>query len=129
MSTNRDGHENGISLVYSAAPGTEFLYDSGINGNERLRSLQHVKKGDSHILLVPQPSLTDPNDPLRWPTWKKYATLANAMLYSFLGGVTGPIVAAMMGTLSIRFNTSFQKVTYTNGATLVCQGVGNIFWM
>jgi hypothetical protein len=21
---------------------------------------------------VPQPSLSDPNDPLRWPSWKKW---------------------------------------------------------
>jgi hypothetical protein len=47
------------------APGTELLIDGDSS------HLQHVKKGDGHVLLLPQPSLTDPNDPLRWPAWKK----------------------------------------------------------
>jgi hypothetical protein len=86
-----------ITAVSEAPPGTELLYDAeGDNGihSKRLHSLQHAKKGDSHILLVPQPSLTDPNDPLLWPTLKKWITFSNALFYSFLGAVTGPIMAA-----------------------------------
>lgn len=86
-----------IAAVFQAAPGTEILYDSdGAHGalSRHLHTLQHVKKGDSHILMVPQPSLADPNDPLLWPEWKKWTTLVNGMWYSFNGGVTGPIMAA-----------------------------------
>lgn len=64
------------------APGTEILYDSGTK--DGLHGLQHVRNGDSHILLVPQPSLTDPNDPLRWSTARKWATLLNGMWYSYV---------------------------------------------
>jgi hypothetical protein len=53
-----------------AAPGTEILIDE--DQNATIRNYQHAKVGDGHILLVPQPSLTDPNDPLRWPAWKKW---------------------------------------------------------
>ena len=56
-------------LSYKSAPGTELLVDEDQNGY--IHTLQHLSKGDGHILLVPQPSLTDPNDPLRWPAWKK----------------------------------------------------------
>jgi len=77
-------------------PGTELLYD--INASSQLSNLQHVAHGDGHILLVPQPSLTDPNDPLRWPLWKKWAVLMNGVWYSFNGAVTGPIMAAGMLT-------------------------------
>jgi hypothetical protein len=59
-----------VETPYRVAPGTETLIDE--NNNEYIHTLQHAKKGDGHILLVPQPSLTDPNDPLRWPTWKKW---------------------------------------------------------
>lgn len=59
-----------VETTYRVAPGTETLIDEGNNGY--IHTLQHAKKGDGHILLVPQPSLTDPNDPLRWPTWKKW---------------------------------------------------------
>lgn len=78
-------------------PGTEILYANGeVDGVDagRLHHLQRVKHGDSHILLVPQPSLDDPNDPLRWSAWKKSLTLFNGLWYSFNGAITGPIMAA-----------------------------------
>jgi hypothetical protein len=85
-----------ITTVIQAPPGTELLYDAADEKaiHQQVAGLQHVKKGDSHVLLVPQPSLTDPNDPLLWPSWKKWTTFANALAYSFLGAVTGPIMAA-----------------------------------
>lgn len=81
----------------ATAPGTQILYDlstdeSGHHGD--FEGYQHLKRGDGHILLVPQPSKTDPRDPLKWPVWLKVSTFANALLYAFLGGVTGPIMAA-----------------------------------
>lgn len=83
-----------IELHYSAAPGTEILYDIAEDGtrSSKLHHLQHVKSGDGHLLLVPQPSLTDPNDPLRWSSAKKWAAFLNASGYSFMGSVTGPIM-------------------------------------
>lgn len=86
-----------IAAVFQAAPGTEILYDADTEHGETsqyLHTLQHAKKGDAHILLVPQPSLTDPNDPLRWSEQKKWITLLNGVWYSFNGAVTGPIMAA-----------------------------------
>jgi hypothetical protein len=88
---------DGIAAVFHAAPGTEILYDAeGEQGatSQHLHELQHVQKGDSHILLVPQPSLTDPNDPLRWSLIKKWVVLMNGVWYAFNGAVTGPIMAA-----------------------------------
>lgn len=80
-----------------AVPGTEILFDhsgSHLDSHGDFSEYQHLKKGDSRVLLVPQPSTTDPNDPLRWSTTKKWATFLNALAYAFLGGVTGPIMAA-----------------------------------
>ncbi|KAF7531740.1 hypothetical protein G7054_g8607 [Neopestalotiopsis clavispora] len=115
-----------------ATPGTELLYDN--DGNHNITTVegypvQHVERGDGRIILVPQPSPTDPNDPLRWPEWLKWSTFLNALGYSFMGGVTGPIMAAMMIPLSQRFGQTLQRMSYANGATLVCQGVGNTLWM
>ena len=83
-----------------AVPGTEVLMDMAVcdeteKQHIHFRSLQHVegKKG-GHLLLVPQPSLTDVNDPLRWPTTKKWLVLGNGIFYAFNGAVTGPIMAA-----------------------------------
>jgi hypothetical protein len=59
-----------VERAYRVAPGTETLIDE--NNNDYLHHLQHANVGDGKTLLVPQPSLTDPNDPLRWPGWKKW---------------------------------------------------------
>ena len=95
--TVTNSSDDEIAAHFKAAPGTELLYDKeGEHGatSKRLKILQHLKHGDSHILLVPQPSLTDPNDPLRWSTAKKWVTFLNACWFAFNGSVTGPIMAA-----------------------------------
>jgi hypothetical protein len=77
----------------SVAPGTEILYDSGMAGISNT-NLQYIEADGGHVLLVPQPSLTNWRDPLRWPRWKKWMVLFNGCWYSFNGAVTGPIMAA-----------------------------------
>jgi hypothetical protein len=78
-----------------SAPGTTLLIDVDVQDPEarNIHALRHADTGDGRILLVPQPSLTDPNDPLKWSAWKKWIVLALACCYSFLGAVTGPIMA------------------------------------
>lgn len=81
---------------FPSAPGTEILFDDASKHGavaDRLHQLKH-RKGDSRMLLVPQPSANDPNDPLRWPAWKKHLTFFNACWYAFMGAITGPIMAA-----------------------------------
>ncbi|KAK4504730.1 hypothetical protein PRZ48_002692 [Zasmidium cellare] len=109
------------------APGTVVLFDKELHG--RLPHLQSTVKGKDRILLIPQPSLTDPSDPLRWPSWKKHLTLVNGLLYSFNGAMTGPIMAAGMVPLSKQFGKSLQRLSYANGVTLVMQGVATTVWM
>lgn len=96
VSTMSHPHQASEDNIFSA-PGTEILYDQSgdnVESGGEFSSYQHLQKGDSRILLVPQPSLTDPNDPLRWSTTKKWATFVNSLAYAFLGAVTGPIMAA-----------------------------------
>ncbi|KIX08806.1 uncharacterized protein Z518_03463 [Rhinocladiella mackenziei CBS 650.93] len=121
-----------IAAAFKAAPGTEILYDQeGERGSvsQRLHKLQHVRHGDGHILLVPQPSLTDPNDPLRWSTLKKWAAFGNGLYYAFLGSVTGPIMAAWLVTGAASLDVPLRNMAYATGATLICQGVANTLWM
>ncbi|KAL3470360.1 major facilitator superfamily domain-containing protein [Aspergillus californicus] len=114
---------------YHNAPGTEVLFDDSSNGSDRLHQLKHRTSGDSRMLLVPQPSLNDPNDPLRWPAWKKNLVFFNGCWYAFMGAITGPIMAAGMEQLSVTFGKSLQTLTYANGACLINQGVWNCVWM
>lgn len=131
LEQNMAGQESQDVITYvdtsntTRPPGTELLYD-----NEDRKHLQwiHDKKGN-HVVLVPQPSIADPNDPLRWSNTKKWVVFLNGTFYAFMGSVTGPILAAGMIPLTQQFGVSLQMMTYANGATLICQGVGNIFWM
>ncbi|KAL5356427.1 major facilitator superfamily domain-containing protein [Aspergillus floccosus] len=112
---------------YIAAPGTELLIDQ-----EHLPSVstyQHITHGDKEILLVPQPSLNDPNDPLLWSRRKKWLTFGNGLLYAFNGAVTGPMMAGGMIQLATFFKRPLSDITYSNGATLICQGLGTLLWM
>lgn len=131
MATNEAGDDT-IATVFQAAPGTTLLYDQrNTKGatSEHLQHLQHVKHGDSNLLLVPQPSLTDRNDPLLWPVWKKWLVLLMGSFYAFMGSVTGPIMSAGMVGLAKKFDCTLQRITYANGATLICQGVFTTLWM
>ena len=97
--------EDELAGFYRAAPGTEILFDEAKNHGafaERLHSLKHVQKGDSRILLVPQPSTVDPNDPLSWSQVKKSLTFFNACWYAFMGSITGPIMVRMLMNLTNR---------------------------
>lgn len=86
-----------------AAPGTEVLFDGSDNGSisERLHQLKHRQTGDGRMLLVPQPSLNDPNDPLNWSTVKKSIVFFNGCWFAFMGAITGPIMAAGMRVQSL----------------------------
>lgn len=111
------------------APGTAFLLDSDEPGAPA-HHLQTVQAhGGNRIILVPQPSIADPNDPLRWSKTKKWLVFLNGLANAFMGSVTGPIIAAGMIPLADKFRVPLSKLSYASGATLICQGFGNIFWM
>ncbi|CAK7200604.1 hypothetical protein SEUCBS139899_003302 [Sporothrix eucalyptigena] len=114
--------------IMQRAPGTELLFDTAMHHGEAT-GLQFIQQNGQTIFLVPQPSLTDPNDPLNWSHRKKWAVYLNGVAYAFMGSVTGPIMSAGMQLLAAQFHDPLQKISYANGATLICQGVGNILWM
>lgn len=94
---HQSADEEPVEARFDAAPGTEILYDQASQDGafaDRLHGLKHRTKGDSRILLVPQPSLNDPNDPLRWSSLKKHLTFFNGCWFAFMGAITGPIMAA-----------------------------------
>lgn len=95
--TAMSSHKSDDDYVHSdRIPGTEILFDEGPSGRSDVdRShLKHRTRGDARILLVPQPSRTDANDPLNWSTPKKSIAFFNGCWYAFMGAITGPIMAA-----------------------------------
>jgi hypothetical protein len=75
------------------------------------------------VILVPQPS-RDTNDPLQWPTWRKYCAFLNicvftAMVTGFISGFS----PALYG-LGLEFHTDLQKTSGLVTWPLLAAGLG-----
>jgi hypothetical protein len=51
-------------------------------GTVRMRETD--SEGVSQLVLVPHPNMLDPNDPLRWPAWRKNVAFAAVCTFTFL---------------------------------------------
>ncbi|KAL1909729.1 hypothetical protein Sste5344_004577 [Sporothrix stenoceras] len=84
-----------------------------------------LKRGSgrhSDLVLTPQPS-NDPNDPLNWPTWKKYTTMIILVMGScFCGSCTGPLLNASLAILAEELDRSFGAITLISGYQLLVAG-------
>jgi hypothetical protein len=45
----------------------------------------HTEGDDGAFVLHPTPNPNDPNDPLRWPRWKKHVCFGSVCAFTFLG--------------------------------------------
>jgi hypothetical protein len=70
-------------------------------GNVRL----HNDK-DAAVILYPAPSLTDPNDPLRWPLWRKHVAFGSVCAFAFLSNYAIGGLAPAFYILSMEFGKS-----------------------
>ncbi|KAH6984738.1 major facilitator superfamily domain-containing protein [Ilyonectria sp. MPI-CAGE-AT-0026] len=114
-------------MATDTAPGTELLiYDEN---NESHKNLQTTGKDDIRIILVPQPSLTDPNDPLRWPLWKKWVVFSHGLAYSFFGSIVGPIMSGGMVQQAAFYSIPITKLSWAAGIYLLMSGVSTMFFM
>jgi hypothetical protein len=75
------------------------------------------------VVLIPQPS-EDVNDPLRWPTWKKYFAFLNVCLFAFM--TTGFISGFSPGLylLSVEFKRDVSTTTGLILWPLLTSGLG-----
>ena len=70
-------------------------------GNVRL----HNDK-DTAVILYPAPSPTDPNDPLRWPLWRKHVAFGSVCAFAFLSNYAIGGLAPAFYILSMEFGKS-----------------------
>jgi MFS family permease len=77
----------------------------------------------TNVVLVPQPS-NDPNDPLRWPTWKKYIAFLNVCV--FAGMITGFIsgFSPALYLLSLEFKKDLSGTSGLITWPLLVSGLG-----
>ncbi|KAJ7757704.1 MFS general substrate transporter [Mycena maculata] len=95
-------HVPGTALFSEDPNATAYAAYEGID----ISTLQHGKGKYQDIILVPQPSRVDLNDPLLWPTWKKHAFFFILTYGTVLAGAVGPLVAADQTAIAAEFNAS-----------------------
>ncbi|KAJ7108064.1 MFS general substrate transporter [Mycena crocata] len=124
LEDNKLAHVPGTALFSEDPNATAYAAYEGIN----VSLLQHASGKDKDIILVPQPSRLDPNDPLLWPKWKKHLFFVILVYGTVLAGAVGPLVAPDQTHIAILFGTSpklFPRV-YSSYFVLVL-GASTIF--
>lgn len=83
----------------------------------------------SSLVLVPRPSANDPNDPLRWPKWKKHVAFTSVCAFTFLTnyGIGG--LAPAFYPLSLEFNKTMTETSELLLWPILVLGAFNFFWV
>ncbi|KAF2000682.1 MFS general substrate transporter [Amniculicola lignicola CBS 123094] len=85
--------------------------------------------GGNDVVLFPAPSTTDPNDPLRWPKWKKHIAFGSVCAFAFLTNYAIGGLAPAFYILSLEFNRSMTKTSHLLLWPILVLGVFNFFWV
>ncbi|KAF7336960.1 MFS general substrate transporter [Mycena venus] len=102
LEDNKLAHVPGTALFSEDPNATAYAAYEGIDIN----MLQHATGKHKDIILVPQPSRLDPNDPLLWPAWKKHLFFLILVYGTVLAGAVGPLVAADQTHIAALFGAS-----------------------
>ncbi|KAK1829933.1 protein HOL1 [Podospora conica] len=83
----------------------------------------------SSLILVPRPSDTDPNDPLRWPVWKKHVAFISVCVFTFLTnfGIGG--IAPAFYILHLEFDKTMLETSDLLVWPILVLGLFNFFWV
>ena len=99
-----------------------------LDGSEGTVQL-HAKSSDGHLILHPTPNPLDPNDPLRWPTWKKHTCFGAVCAFTFLTNYAIGGLAPAFYTLSIQFDRTQTETSALLIWPILVLGVFNFFWV
>nr|POE56177.1 protein hol1 [Quercus suber] len=82
-----------------------------------------------HLILHPQPNQYDPNDPLRWPSWKKHVCFASVCAFTFLTNYAIGGLSPAFFELSIEYNKTQAEVSALLSWPVLTLGLFNFFWV
>jgi len=80
-------------------------------------------------VLIPHPSPNDPNDPLRWPTWKKHLAFSAVCSFTFLTNYAIGGLSPAFYPLSIEFGTTITETSDLLLWPILILGLFNFFWV
>ncbi|KAK8049636.1 hypothetical protein PG994_011366 [Apiospora phragmitis] len=92
-------------------------------------TVQLHKGANGTLELVPRPNETDPNDPLRWPKWRKHVAFASVCAFAFLTnyGIGG--LAPAFYILSKEFDKTVSETSDLLLWPVLVLGAFNFFWV
>jgi hypothetical protein len=88
-----------------------------------------IEADTSTTILFPAPSATDPNDPLRWPTYKKHIAFASICAFTFLTNFAIGGLAPAFYILSLEFDKSMTETSHLLTYPILVLGAFNFFWV
>lgn len=83
----------------------------------------------STLVLVPHPSPNDPNDPLRWPKWKKHVAFGAVCAFTFFTNYAIGGLAPAFYPLSIEFGKTLTETSALLLWPILILGLFNFFWV
>ena len=78
--------------------------------------------------LFPVPTL-DPNDPVRWPKWRKYVYLFCVIFFTLLGNSSCLTPSVFFVPWSIEFDVPVTQVTDVQNYAILTYGLVNLIWV
>lgn len=89
----------------------------------------HAQSADGHLILHPTPNPYDPNDPLRWPRWKKHVCFGSVCAFTFLTNYAIGGLAPAFYELSLQFKKSQTETSALLIWPILVLGAFNFFWV
>ncbi|RMZ72263.1 MFS transporter [Pyrenophora seminiperda CCB06] len=99
------------------------------DGTVLLQQVGSDETAPPSIILSPQPSPTDPNDPLRWPRWKKHVAFVSVCAFTFLTNFGLGGLAPAFYVMSREFDKSMDEMSHLLLWPLLVLGIFNFFWV
>ncbi|EME86883.1 uncharacterized protein MYCFIDRAFT_162488, partial [Pseudocercospora fijiensis CIRAD86] len=89
----------------------------------------HAQQDHAQLILHPQPNHYDPNDPLRWPKWKKYTCFSSVCAFAFFTNYAIGGLAPAFYPLSIESHKSMTETSELLIWPILVLGLFNFFWV
>ncbi|MBE7179667.1 MAG: MFS transporter [Terriglobus roseus] len=100
-----------------------------IDATDGTVQLRAQLRDEDIMILVPHPTANDPNDPLRWPRWKKHAAFASVCSFTFLTNYAIGGLAPAFYVLSRQFQKSQTETSDLLLWPILVLGVFNFVWV
>ncbi|KAJ5150827.1 uncharacterized protein N7482_010079 [Penicillium canariense] len=82
----------------------------------------------SGVILRPQPT-NDPNEPLNWPQWEKYATYLVLCWFTFLAFMNSSAFTVAVKPIVKEFGKTSTEASYLTSLQVLAMGFGALFWV